>query len=53
MPQAPVLELPAELAGLEWHNVLTGERHAPAGHLAIGQLLACFPVALLTSEVES
>ena len=44
-----VLELPGELAGLEWRNVLTGERHAAASQLALGQLLACFPVALLTS----
>jgi (1->4)-alpha-D-glucan 1-alpha-D-glucosylmutase len=45
-----VLELPGELAGLEWRNVLTGERHAAASQLALGQLLACFPVALLASE---
>ncbi|MBU1692033.1 MAG: malto-oligosyltrehalose synthase [Gammaproteobacteria bacterium] len=45
-----MLELPGELASLEWRNVLTGERHAAASHLALGQLLACFPVVLLASE---
>ncbi len=44
------LELPAELAGAAWHNVFTGERHAAAGQLALGNLLACFPVVLLASE---
>lgn len=45
-----VLELPDELAGLGWHNVFTGERHAAASQLALGQLLTCFPVVLLASD---
>ncbi|MDD5389781.1 MAG: malto-oligosyltrehalose synthase [Gallionellaceae bacterium] len=45
-----VLELPAELAATPWRNVFTGERHAAAGQLALGQLFASFPVVLLASE---
>ncbi|MFH2212580.1 MAG: malto-oligosyltrehalose synthase [Pseudomonadota bacterium] len=45
-----VLELPGKLAGLEWRNVLTGECHAAASQMALGQLLTCFPVVLLVSE---
>lgn len=45
-----VLELPRKLARIEWRNVLTGERHAAAKKLLLGQLLACFPVVLLASE---
>ncbi|MDP2431199.1 MAG: malto-oligosyltrehalose synthase [Pseudomonadota bacterium] len=44
------LELPAELAGVNWRNVLTGERHPASGQLALAQLLASFPVVLLASE---
>ena len=45
-----VLELPAELAATPWRNVFTGERHAAAGQLALGQLFTSFPVVLLASE---
>ena len=45
-----ILELPPELAGLAWRNVLTGERHAAAGTLPLAQLLASFPVLLLAAE---
>ncbi|MDO9225290.1 MAG: 4-alpha-glucanotransferase [Pseudomonadota bacterium] len=45
-----VLELPVELAGTAWRNAFTGERHAAAGQLALGQLFATFPVVLLASE---
>jgi len=44
------LELPDELSGLGWHNVFTGERHAAASQLSLGQLLTCFPVVLLASD---
>lgn len=44
------LQLPEDLAGKTWHNVLTGERHGAADELPLAQLLACFPLALLTSE---
>jgi (1->4)-alpha-D-glucan 1-alpha-D-glucosylmutase len=47
-----VLELPADVAGREWRNVLTGEHHGAASHLPLGQLLASFPVVLLASEEE-
>ncbi|MEO6421636.1 MAG: malto-oligosyltrehalose synthase, partial [Candidatus Nitrotoga sp.] len=48
-----VLELPDELASLGWHNVFTGERHAAASQLELGQLLTCFPVALLASDAAA
>ena len=48
-----VLELPGKLAGLEWRNVLTGECHAAASQMALGQLLTCFPVVLLVSETNA
>lgn len=48
-----VLELPQESAGQSWFNVLTGESHAPARQLPVGQVLSYFPVALLTSESAS
>ncbi len=44
------LELPAKLAGKRWRNVFTGECQAAASRLALGQVLAHFPVALLASE---
>ena len=47
------LELPPELAALQWTNVLTGESHAPAGQLEVGRLLDFFPVALLTAEAST
>jgi (1->4)-alpha-D-glucan 1-alpha-D-glucosylmutase len=42
-----MLELPGDLASLAWQNVLTGTSHDAAGALPLGQLLSCFPVALL------
>ncbi|WP_291993374.1 malto-oligosyltrehalose synthase [Candidatus Accumulibacter sp. ACC003] len=45
-----VLELPEALAASGWRNVLSGERHAPASELVVGDLLATFPVVLLASE---
>jgi maltooligosyltrehalose synthase len=45
-----VLELPHELEGLAWRNVLTGETLPGAPRLRLGDLLACFPIALLAGE---
>ncbi|MBA3034510.1 MAG: malto-oligosyltrehalose synthase [Gammaproteobacteria bacterium] len=44
------IELPDDLAELEWDNALTGEHHPASRNLALGQLLNCFPVALLVAE---
>jgi len=46
------LELPSELADREWRNVFTGELHRASVALSLGRLLACFPVALLSSETK-
>ncbi|MFY9326934.1 MAG: malto-oligosyltrehalose synthase [Georgfuchsia sp.] len=46
------LELPKDMTELSWCNVLTGEHHAAGSELAVGNLLSCFPVALLASEPE-
>ncbi|MCF8198767.1 MAG: malto-oligosyltrehalose synthase [Sulfuritalea sp.] len=48
-----VIELPNELSTTAWRNVLTGEGYAATGKLEMGQLLACFPVALLVSEADT
>jgi len=59
LPQGPevwgdtALQLPRELAGLTWRNVLTGEIHVADQAPALGRLLACFPVALLAAETEA
>ncbi len=45
------LEFSPELASLPWFNVLSGETHAAADHLAVGELLNYFPVALLAVDV--
>ncbi|WP_300320501.1 malto-oligosyltrehalose synthase [Accumulibacter sp.] len=45
------LELPHGLATVPWRNALTGSAHAAADQLAVGELLAVFPVALLASEL--
>jgi (1->4)-alpha-D-glucan 1-alpha-D-glucosylmutase len=45
-----VLEIPVELTGQAWFNLLSGERHAAQEQLAVGALLEYFPVALLTAE---
>jgi (1->4)-alpha-D-glucan 1-alpha-D-glucosylmutase len=42
-----MLELPDALAGAGWRNLLSGESHSAGGQLAIGEVLASFPVALL------
>jgi (1->4)-alpha-D-glucan 1-alpha-D-glucosylmutase len=47
------IELPENLAALEWDNALTGEPHPASRNLALGQLLNCFPVALLVAEVKA
>lgn len=44
------LEFPPELASRAWLNVLSGETHAAADHLPVGQLLNYFPVALLAVD---
>jgi len=46
-----VIELPAEMTGLTWHNMFSGEGHAAAAELALAQLLAVFPVALLAAGI--
>ena len=48
-----VVELPRELAGISWRNVLTGERHAADQTQPMSVLLASFPVALLASEATT
>lgn len=48
-----VVDLPGELAGVSWRNVLTGEVHAANRVLTMGRVLACFPVALLAAEAAS
>ncbi len=45
-----VLEVPSELAGLEWSNVFTGERYMATNKFELGQLLAYFPICLLAAE---
>ncbi|MCH6584826.1 MAG: malto-oligosyltrehalose synthase, partial [Proteobacteria bacterium] len=45
-----VLEVPIELAGLEWSNVFTGERYMATNKFELGQLLAYFPICLLAAE---
>jgi len=47
-----VLELPDGLASAGWRNLLSGESHSAGGQLAIGAILASFPVALLTTGGE-
>ncbi|EXI88741.1 MAG: Maltooligosyl trehalose synthase [Candidatus Accumulibacter regalis] len=47
-----LLELPDGLASAGWNNVLSGESHSPGAQLAIGDILASFPVALLASPGE-
>jgi len=47
------IELPENLAALEWDNALTGEHHPASPNLALSQLLNCFPVALLVAEVKA
>ncbi|MCP5229497.1 malto-oligosyltrehalose synthase [Accumulibacter sp.] len=48
-----VLELPDGLAACAWRNLLSGESHAATGQLALGEVLASFPVALLASQAET
>jgi len=43
-------DLPEDLAGRSWRNVLTGERHAAASTLRLANALAAFPVGLLLAE---
>ncbi|WP_313951569.1 malto-oligosyltrehalose synthase [Accumulibacter sp.] len=47
-----VLELPDGLAASGWRNLLSGESHSAGAQLAIGELLASFPVALLATQGE-
>ena len=47
------IALPREPAATAWHNVLTGEVHAPGEALAASELLGAFPVALLASDAEA
>jgi (1->4)-alpha-D-glucan 1-alpha-D-glucosylmutase len=47
-----MLELPDALAGAGWRNLLSGESHSAGGQLAIGEVLASFPVALLATGGE-
>ncbi|MEO5329357.1 MAG: malto-oligosyltrehalose synthase [Magnetococcus sp. THC-1_WYH] len=42
--------LPEVLARTHWHNIFSGESLRAAGKLAVGEVLASFPVALLASE---
>lgn len=46
------LEIPAEWQGLSWFNALTGETLVPAAALALADLLADFPVALLIAAPQ-
>ena len=44
------LELPPELAGIPWSNRLTGQTLGSGEQLAVAEVLAHFPAALLTGE---
>ncbi len=48
-----VVELPGELAGIAWRNVLTGEGYAADQTQPMSRLLASFPVALLASDAAA
>lgn len=48
-----VLELPEEFIGFTWRNTFTAERHGEASHISLGQLLACFPVAMLACDEQT